>query len=942
MNSIFKALLIFCLCGSYLFSGISSFETMFQKGVNLHENGEYKKAVNIFHAALQLSDSHVSEMKCLYRLGILFWNIGDIQKAQTFHEKGFALSLEKRSEKFLRKFKYSLEVIKNYIDAKKQRNNNHLVQSVEHFAAAAFFSEKLNSPELKIKCLRQLSISYWYMNEFEIFFDLNKKCFVLSKKLNHSKERCRALINLGGYYDVYDQYSLALVKYFEGLRIAEENDYLQEKSSCYLNISTIYLNLSIYDKAHDFLSKAYRLDKNSGNEEFIAQDLNNLGLIKKNLFKQNRDNRFYIDSFRCFYEGLLLAEKNKWKELEIKIIKNIGDLFFENDEQKKAVMYYKRGLDQLTKLSNLKSEVMLYINIGFSYLELEKPQSAIEYFRKALSSGMRLGAYHVLWEVYYGIGKYYEKQQNIRESIQWYEKSIHVIENAKEYISLDIHQAGYLSEKMKVYEGLLNLYFILFQETGAELYLKKMFSVAEMAKSNTLLENLQSSKVNIFDNVHSQLKASKSDLEKKMSNVLSQLSDNQLDENERDRLSRKFRRLEEEHMVLLSEIRLKYPRIAQVIAPEIMNMEDIQKYLIKTDSSIIEYFLGKHTSYIFLVTPFKKAVFPLDKKTVLENNIKGVLKYLSAAAQNTSITKKALRKISHDLIPFSMKLTGMCENLIIIPDGELFCFPFEVLIDEQNGAYLMDEFLISYMPSAFALMHLSGKQKQMDGFNLLFFGSPEYEQYENAAQARISAAAVWRLYEEEAFPFPSLPYSRNEVEEITKLFHPDKIKLFIGPEASESNIKNLDLSGFNCIHFACHGFISSNPFKSALVLSPETGEDGFLQAREIYDLKFNADLVVLSACSTGKGIITAGEGLLGLSRVFFYSGASSVISTLWDIDDKSTALFMKYFYGFLKNGMRKSSALRKAKLKMRDINENPFFWAPFILNGEFYGKLLTS
>jgi CHAT domain-containing protein len=128
------------------------------------------------------------------------------------------------------------------------------------------------------------------------------------------------------------------------------------------------------------------------------------------------------------------------------------------------------------------------------------------------------------------------------------------------------------------------------------------------------------------------------------------------------------------------------------------------------------------------------------------------------------------------------------------------------------------------------------------------------------------------------------------------------------------------------------------PARSALVLTldEDPNEDGFLQAREIASLELNADLVVLSACQTGKGRIENGEGVLGLPRSFFYAGARSTISSLWKIDDKSTSEIMPEFYRRLADGHNKAQSLRLAKLDMLYSRfAHPFYWGAFILNGNY-------
>jgi CHAT domain-containing protein len=144
-----------------------------------------------------------------------------------------------------------------------------------------------------------------------------------------------------------------------------------------------------------------------------------------------------------------------------------------------------------------------------------------------------------------------------------------------------------------------------------------------------------------------------------------------------------------------------------------------------------------------------------------------------------------------------------------------------------------------------------------------------------------------------------------------------------------------------CIHFASHGFIDeSHPERSGILFSrtPNSNEDGVLQMSEILCLKLNADLVTLSACSTGLGKLVNGEGFLGLTRAFFYAGARNVTVSLWNVNDSATSTLMKSYYQNLNRGLTKNAALRQAKLTLlRGSNaswRHPYFWAPFILVGQ--------
>ncbi|MEQ8882896.1 MAG: CHAT domain-containing protein, partial [Cyclobacteriaceae bacterium] len=141
------------------------------------------------------------------------------------------------------------------------------------------------------------------------------------------------------------------------------------------------------------------------------------------------------------------------------------------------------------------------------------------------------------------------------------------------------------------------------------------------------------------------------------------------------------------------------------------------------------------------------------------------------------------------------------------------------------------------------------------------------------------------------------------------------------------------------IHLATHGIVNqSKPELSRVFLCPGSTEDGSLYSGEIYNLKFNANLVTLSACETGLGQVAKGEGIVGLSRALQYAGAQNLIVSLWQVADKSTADLMIEFYNHSLNDSRKGYAddLRAAKLSLLRSEDyyNPYFWAPFILIGQ--------
>ncbi len=256
--------------------------------------------------------------------------------------------------------------------------------------------------------------------------------------------------------------------------------------------------------------------------------------------------------------------------------------------------------------------------------------------------------------------------------------------------------------------------------------------------------------------------------------------------------------------------------------------------------------------------------------------------------------------------------------------------------------YLIEDYRISYSPSSSILHYLSSnRHNQESQKGLLAFGDPYYpvKTLGRKNGKIINAEPFKQLLLNTGFIISPLPYSGREVFKISRYFRHIERDVFLNKNAKEEIFKRIALINYKIIHFACHALLDEEfPSRSALILAidDDMNEDGFLQVREIYNLKLNADLVVLSACQTGRGRLEKGEGILGFPRIFFYIGARSVVLSLWKINDKSTSVFMNYFYYYLSQRNEKTQALRKAKLKMLESKFNhPFYWAAYILNGDF-------
>jgi CHAT domain-containing protein len=280
-------------------------------------------------------------------------------------------------------------------------------------------------------------------------------------------------------------------------------------------------------------------------------------------------------------------------------------------------------------------------------------------------------------------------------------------------------------------------------------------------------------------------------------------------------------------------------------------------------------------------------------------------------AADTASAVAALRRLVVDPLALDAKTT----QLLISPDGALSYVPFALLCAECE---------VAYVPSGTTyglLLDERGKK----GEGVLALGDPDYGA-KPAAPATPDAVAM-----RGGMKLVRLPATGVEAKAVGDV-------VLVGKDASEQGLRDAVAKRprWHAVHLACHGLIDpERPMFSSLALTPAGEDDGFLTALEVFQMKTPADLVVLSACETGKGKVMKAEGIVGLTRAFMFAGAPRVIVSLWKVDDQATAALMAKFYEGFKKGVPAARALRDAQAYVRAQEKwkHPFYWAAWALWG---------
>ncbi|MEN8248075.1 MAG: CHAT domain-containing tetratricopeptide repeat protein [Bacteroidota bacterium] len=354
---------------------------------------------------------------------------------------------------------------------------------------------------------------------------------------------------------------------------------------------------------------------------------------------------------------------------------------------------------------------------------------------------------------------------------------------------------------------------------------------------------------------------------------------------------------------------------------QVPSVSDVQAKL-REDKALISYFVASEDNliYAFVVTMNKIKVYEIPLMEEYEMYISGYRNAMYYDAPNTY--KKTARSLYEQLLPF--KLPASIKNLVIIPAGRMATIPFESLISEDidlnsrtfsDIPYLINDYFISYQYSS--SLYLNPHIEMPPSTAIALFAPVEFP------NQRLS----------------SLPGTKTEVEDIGNLFASSSadVSLYLENQATVGHVKTIEVTKSKFLHFATHGIVDEmKPEQSQICLASTDGIKGSLYSGDIYGLNLSSDLVVLSACETGLGKISKGEGIIGLTRALIYAGSNNLVVSLWRVGDASTSSLMTDFYKYMLEGNSYAKALSKAKLKMIGSEEysSPYFWAPFVLIGE--------
>jgi CHAT domain-containing protein/Tfp pilus assembly protein PilF len=763
--------------------------------------------------------------------------------------------------------------------------------------------------------------------------------------------------NLGAIYLKSGDYSKSLSYFQKGLSLIQADSSRRvEVAIGYNNIGRTFETIGNLEHAFSYFEKALESFKS-----VLGEDHYYSGILKNNLGSILLQKNDYDNALSYFSTSQNTFKKSDPNHPYVALTHvNMAKCYDKKGQSREDLMHLEEAIAIQKKILNPgHPDIATTLNnLGIHYLQENNPEKALQYFQEALitlipefenkdiylnpSINEDMNSKMILLKILENKGKamkalYFNTKEDIKvleQALNTYQIAIQVIDFIRFGFSTEESQKELTEKSFSVYEGAIQVANLLYEVRDEEKYVDQAFQISQRSKAFLLLQAIKKTEGLKFAGVPDSLIEQERDLKINISFYTRELhlAKQKLDTLKTSLYQNYLFQFNTELDHLKARFEETYPMYFELINNHRQPViSEIQKAILTEESVLLDYFVGDSTLNIFCISKDKQRLFAFKKPENFDVLVKDFKKstedwqfinnhpgqadelYVTSASQLYQVL------LREPLESFKEPV----QKLIIIPGGILGYVNFEAFLSripsDVNGfryhdlAYLVKDFDIQYLYSAATT--LNGK--------------------ENIMPANFGNSGLFGGFAVEDI---SLPGTVLEIKRIAEILGGDT---WAGIHATERNFK-AKAKNYPVLHLSMHAFLDDiNPMYSKFVFtgSQDAIEDDFLTIAEIYNMKINAQLAVLSACETGDGILSRGEGIMSLSRAFAYAGCPSVVTSLWKVESETTSSLMLDFYQNLMQGFPKDRSMRLAKLNYLKSTEDPLrahphFWLSFIVTGD--------
>jgi CHAT domain-containing protein/Tfp pilus assembly protein PilF len=922
----------------------------------LNVNEDYQKAFDTAEQGLRVARSagvRATEAYLLDEMGRSYNNRGDRSKALEFFKQALPLRSEADPEGLA-------NTLSNLGEVYAWIGDNAI--ALTYMEQAADLIRQAGDARKESTLLGNICVIRRDLGQYKKALGACEQALKIKREIGDQNGQASVLNNMANIMAGLGDYQKALDFYNQALPIHQVSGDRQGEGVVLNNIAWAYASFGEYEKAIDIYQQALKVMREIGYTYGVAMILSNIGVNYAHL-------KDYRKALEMHLEALTLRPEKNDREGRGTTFSNIAFCYSKLGDKQQALDYYTQALALHRSTGNQLQIAKTLKNFGVYLRDQGQTGKALEYLNEALTITRTIGEQTHEANTLSELAKLESDRGNLVEARKLIEQSIAAIESVRTNLKSHQLRASFLASVRKYYEFDVEVLMQMHRERPSEGFAEAALQISEKGRARSLLELLREARAEIRQGVEPSLIEREGYLRRKIAEKAEQqtrlLSKKHADE-QASALSTELEALTTEYDQVQTRIRQASPRYAALVEPSPIGVGAIQKQLLDPDTLLLEYALGEQKSFVWAVTPDSVKSFELPGRAQIEQEAKRFYQLLTQRGANVSNETLAQRKqrLNHAdteypevaanlsrmlLAPLAVELKQ--KRLVIVAEGVLQYVPFAALPAPGAKRPLIIDHEIVTLPSAsvLALLREEFANRKPASKTVAVLADPVFSATDSrligkaAGTSAVSFDAERSMAESGVDGLVRLRFSRQEADEIARLAAGKRNLKALDFSANRGMATDAKLSDYRIVHFATHGLINNqHPDLSGIVLSlvDEQGrpQNGFLRLYDIYNLKLNADLVVLSACQTALGKEIKGEGLVGLTRGFMYAGAPRVVASFWRIDDRATAEIMRRFYeAMLKDGLPPASALRAAQVSMLSDKrwQSPHFWAAFTLQGEW-------
>jgi tetratricopeptide (TPR) repeat protein len=751
--------------------------------------------------------------------------------------------------------------------------------------------------------LRNLAVCYISLNDFPRAEETYRLARQHCQEHGFSLLVAEADYNVAYLHYLRGEYLRAIELYDQTRALCATLGDRYHQALCDLDESEIYLELNLTEGGTELAQDAFTAFRELG-MTYEAAKAATFSAIATSQGGRYRQSLEIFDQAR----ELFVREQNELWPALIDLYKAL--VLYEAGENDQAEDLACTALEYFAGSALPSKAALCELLLAAIELRGADPEEARRYCSAALSRLTHIDS-PATYQAYFMLGQAEEASGNTELARHAYEHAFKKLEDLRSHLGKEELKIAFLKNKLAVYEGLVITSLAVSFGTRAQ---KEAFGYIEQAKSRSLADLIAFRASSITSREPDSLSPAMGefrDLRQKLNWTYHQIELEELNREgssqERIRhLRQQSREYEDALVKAFSRVQSVDREFASLQNAKTISVEDLQRIL-PENTLLVEYYTARNRFYVCLISRSQFKILPLgDVSPVREK-----LRLLQLQLAKFRLGEDYIRFFEKSLLQatqahleelYSLLIAPVREqlkagHLVIVPHAFLHYLPFHALSDGQR--YLIDDFSISYAPSS-SIFAVCQEKGEAAGGEALVLAVPDARAPYIAEEARSVAVAM------------------------------GKARLFVGPEATEEQLRTFGPTS-RFIHIATHGYFrQDNPMFSSIRLG-----NSLLSLFDLYQLQFNAELVTLSGCGTGMNVVIGGDELIGLVRGLLYAGAQTLMVSLWEVHDQSTAEFMEDFYRGYQSSRNKANALRKAVMKLKEKHRHPYYWAAFALVGKF-------